>query len=228
MTTSSYMPGTDNGKADLLDHLANTLTTPAPLLMISDEDVASLKIDALAFRYSLLTLGEIQASSQCWGADKNNLRDGGNGSGEWPFIPTLPQPIATPVSPGIILRLSALVARIKASKNHTEAIGKDLWIVVSKQIIDPTTWKPALGIKIQAGHPIILWTKGNAAAIEIWVDRGDGHFSQLAINTEPNTTDNWPLPPAGTSAMWRYKAIYLLHDEQVGQWSDVISVSVGG
>ena len=55
-----------------------------------------------------------------------------------------------------------------------------------------------------------------------------GHFSQLAINTEPNTADNWPLPPAGTSAMWRYKAIYLLHDEQVGQWSDVISVSVGG
>jgi hypothetical protein len=125
-------------------------------------------------------------------------------------------------------RLSGLVARIKANKNYTEAIGKDLWIVVSKQIIDPTTWKPALAIKIQASHPIILWTKGNAAAIEIWGDRGDGHFSQLAINTEPNTADNWLLPPAGTSAMWRYKAIYLLHDEQVGQWSDVISVSVGG
>jgi hypothetical protein len=64
MTTSSYMPGTDNVKADLLDHLANTLPTYASLLMISDEDVASLKTDALAFRYSLLTLGEIQASSQ--------------------------------------------------------------------------------------------------------------------------------------------------------------------
>lgn len=110
-------------------------------------------------------------------------------------------------------RLSALVARIKASKNYTDAIGKDLWIVVSKQIIDLTTWKPALAIKIQASHPIILWTKGNAAAIEIW---GDGHFIQLAINTGPNTADNWPLPPLGTSAMWRYKAIYLLHDEQVG------------
>jgi hypothetical protein len=82
MTTSSYMPGTDNVKADLLDHLANTLPTYASLLMISDEDVASLKTDALAFRYSLLTLGEIQASSQNWGADKNILRDGGSGSGE--------------------------------------------------------------------------------------------------------------------------------------------------
>jgi hypothetical protein len=126
-------------------------------------------------------------------------------------------------------RLSALVARIKASKNYTEAIGKDLWIVGSKQNIDPSAWKPALAIKIQAGHPIIMWTKGNPAAIEILVDRGESNnFIQLTINTEPNTTDNWPLPPAGTSAMWRYKAIYLLHDEQVGQWSDVISVAVSG
>jgi hypothetical protein len=137
MTTSSYMPGTDNGKADLLDHHANTLPTYASLLMISDEDAAILKTDALAFRYDLLTLGEIQASSQSWVAHKNNLRDGGNGSGDWPFIPSLPQPIATPVSPGIIPRLSALVACIKASKNYTEAIGKDLWIVGSKQTIDP-------------------------------------------------------------------------------------------
>ncbi|MEY3788007.1 MAG: hypothetical protein RIQ94_1735 [Pseudomonadota bacterium] len=29
MTTSSYMPSTDNGKADLLDHLADTLPTYA-------------------------------------------------------------------------------------------------------------------------------------------------------------------------------------------------------
>ena len=53
-----------------------------PMLMISDEDMTNLKTDALAFRYSLLKLGEIQASSQSWGAHKNNLRDGGNGSGE--------------------------------------------------------------------------------------------------------------------------------------------------
>ena len=50
----------------------------------------------------------------------------------------------------------------------------------------------------------------------------------LIINTEPNTTDPTPLPVPGTSAVWNYKAIYRLHDEQVGQWSDVVSVTVGG
>ena len=62
-----------------------------------------------------------------------------------------------------------------------------------------------------------------------WVERGiDSPFTRLTINTEPNTTDTWPLPAPGASAILKYKAIYLLHDEQVGQWSDVLSISVGG
>ena len=37
-----------------------------------------------------------------------------------------------------------------------------------------------------------------------------------------------PANRPGTSAVWKYKAIYSLHDEQFGQWSDVVSVTVGG
>jgi|GEM_PF-7097406 len=65
-----------------------------------------------------------------------------------------------------------------------------------------------------------------AAAIGIWVDRGEGAgFVFLTINTEPNTNDTQPLP--ATSAIWKYKAIYRLHDEQVGHWIDVLSITVG-
>jgi len=41
--------------------------------------------------------------------------------------------------------------------------------------------------------------------------------------------DSWDtaaLPAAGTSAIWKYKAIYRFNDEQVGQWSDVANTSV--
>ena len=133
------------------------------------------------------------------------------------------------VMPGIIPRTTALVAHIKTLEKFTTAIGQDLWIIATPHLIDPTTRKPILNVQIKAGHPVILWTKGKASAIEIWVDRGDGNgFVFMTINTEPNTTDTTPLPAPGTSAMWKYKAIYRLHDEQVGQWSDVISISVGG
>jgi hypothetical protein len=204
MTTTSFMPHTDNGKADLLDHLANTLPAYAGLLSLSAESLAALTADAASFRYTLLALGVMHAYEQNWTAYKNQQRDGGSGSTGWPVKPELPQPMPPAVSPGIIKRLSALAAQIKTNSNYTEAIGMDCWLIGSKQIIDPSTWKPVLNIQLQAGHPIILWTKGKAAALEIWVERGvDSPFTRLTINTEPNTADTWPLPASGTSAMWK-------------------------
>ena len=227
MPANSYMPNTDSGKADLLDHLAATLPRYAAVLDVSDADLTSLKTDADAFRYTQHAQVDVQAYDQHWTAYKNQLRDGGSGTADWPVALALAVPIPPAVSPGIIPRLSALVAHLKTHKNYTPAIGQDLWLIRSVQVVDPNTWKPALSIQNKAGHPIIVWTKGQAAALEIWVDRGDGNnFVFLTINTEPNTTDTTPLP--ATSAAWKYKAIYRLHDEQVGQWSDVISVTVSG
>jgi hypothetical protein len=44
---------------------------------------------------------------------------------------------------------------------------KILWIVAASHAFDPTTLKPSLSIQIRAGHPVILWTKGKASAIEV-------------------------------------------------------------
>lgn len=229
MATTSYMPTDDSGKADLLDHLAATLPHYAELLEVSADAQAALKADADAFRHVLHAMNDMQAYAQHLTALKNNLRDGGTGNGDWPVPPTLPQPVPSAVPPGIIPRLSGLVAHLKTHPKYTPAIGQDLWIVGVAQIIDPSTWKPILSIQNSAGHPIIAWTKAKASALEIWVDRGDDKgFAFLTINTQPNTNDPAPLPAPGTSAVWKYKAIYRYHDEQVGQWSDVISVTVGG
>ena len=227
MTTNYFMPSTDSGKADLLDHFSSALPRYATLLDVSAVDIAALKADAEAFRYALHAQIDVLSYGQHWTAYKSVLRDGGSGTADWPITLTLATPVPPAVSPGVIARLAALAAHIKTHKNYTSAIGQDLWLIGSSQVVDTSTWKPILNIQNQAGHPIIVWSKGQASAIEIWVDRGDGNnFVLLAINTEPNTTDSSPLPVAG--AIWKYKAIYRLHDEQVGQWSDVMSVSVGG
>ena len=226
MTTNSFMPNTDGGKADLLDHVASTLPHYAALLAVTNEDLASFQADALAFRYTLKSLTDMQAYSHHWTEFKNLLRDGGAGSADWVVAPMLLEPMPAAVSPGIIPRFSTLVAHLKSHKNYTSAIGLDLGLIGSTTVEDPSTWKPILTAQNKAGHPIIAWTKGAAAAIEIWVDRGEGAgFVFLTINTEPNTSDSQPLP--ATSAVWKYKAIYRLHDEQVGHWSDVLSITVG-
>ncbi|MCX7101093.1 MAG: hypothetical protein NTX38_06265 [Methylobacter sp.] len=229
MTTNSFMPNNDGSRADLLDHLSATLPHYAELLSISADELNTLKADAACFRYTLQTMYDMQSNGQHWTAYKKLLRDGGNGTAEWPLAPKLAKPIPVAVSPGIIPRLSTLAARLKTHRNYTTAIGQDLWLVGTTTTFDPSAWKPVLSIQNKAGHPIIAWLKGKANALEIWVDRGDGNsFVFLTINTMPNTTDFSPLPPSGVSAAWKYKAIYLYHDEQVGQWSDVISCAVGG
>lgn len=229
MPTSSYMPSDDGGKAELLEHLAVILPKYAELLNISADDLNSLKADAVSFRYTLNSLYQSQSNSQHWTAFKNQQRDGGSGNGEWPLPFKLEEPVPPAVSPGIISRLSTLVASIKAHKNYTSAIGQDLWLIGVSKVLDPNSWKPVLSSQIKAGHPVIVWVKGKAGVLEIWVDRSDGKdFVFLNIHTEPNTTDTAPLPLAGTSAIWKYKAIYRLHDEQVGHWSDVMAVTISG
>ncbi|HUZ07851.1 MAG TPA: hypothetical protein VMV89_10245 [Candidatus Paceibacterota bacterium] len=44
----------------------------------------------------------------------------------------------------------------------------------------------------------------------------------------PNYNDPAPMPPAGQSALWKYKGIYIQADQRVGQWSDVVSLPVAG
>jgi hypothetical protein len=69
--------------------------------------------------------------------------------------------------------------------------------------------------------------KQGMASVEIQADRGTG-FVFLAIDTIPNYTDTAPMPAAGQSVLWKYKAIYRQGDDRVGQWSDVVSIPVAG
>ena len=55
-----------------------------------------------------------------------------------------------------------------------------------------------------------------------------GAFAFLTIDTVPDYLDTATLPVSGTSAVWRYKAIYRLNDEQVGSWSDIATIGVMG
>jgi hypothetical protein len=58
----------------------------------------------------------------------------------------------------------------------------------------------------------------------IEVDRGTGPWQFLAVDMVPHFEDTTPV---AAHATWKYRAIYLINDERVGQWSDVVSVAVG-
>lgn len=221
-----YLPSDDSGKAELLEHLANRLPAHATALGLTEADLNEVKADADAFRYTLTAAGIVQANSKLWTAFKNFQRDGGAGSTAYPNVANLPAPVPA-VPMGIVPRLTNLVARIKAARNYSEAIGQDLNIVGSIQISNADELKPTFDINLKAGHPQIVWTKGEADAIEIWADRGDNKgFTLFTIANTSRVPDITPLPANPTT--WKYKAIYRVKDAQVGSWSDVSALAVGG
>ena len=87
--------------------------------------------------------------------------------------------------------------------------------------------KPVIEITTRGGQPIIQWSKGDADALEIWVDRNDDRgFGLFTIANSPRITDTTPVP--ATPVQWKYKAIYRLKDDRIGDWSTITPVSVGG
>ena len=229
MPKNYYLPTDDSGKAELLEHLAAKLPAYSAVLDINSADLADLQADAIAFRYTLSVFNQMQSNAKQWTAYKNLLRDGTAGtpaSTAFPFQPSLPVAPSI-VTPGIVPRLTALVARLKAARNYTEAIGKDLNIVGTVQVMEIDEVKPIIEITTRGGQPIIQWSKGDADALEIWVDRNDDRgFGLFTIANSPRITDNTPLP--ATPVQWKYKAIYRLKDDRIGDWSTITPVSVGG
>ena len=227
MAKAYFLPTDDGGKDGLLTNVAGKLATYQATLGLSAGDVSSTVADQAFFHYTLTAQTAVANYAQQWTAYKKAAREGKEASlGPMPVPPTLGTAPAA-VAPGIFRRLASLVARIKAHPNYTEAIGQDLDIIGAEHTVDLTTIKPVLKLELQAGKPNVRWTKQGMGSLDIQVDRGSG-FVHLSNDTEPDYLDTAALPTAGQTALWKYKAIYRLHDEQVGQWSDVVSIAVGG
>ncbi len=225
---AAYFPNDDQGKADFMDNLAVKLPGYATVLGLTPADVTSVVNDAAMFNYIMDMQEAYKTNKQEVTRYKNILRDGPLGTplGAVPVPPTLGA--APALVPGAIFdRISKLAMRIKGNPAYNEAIGEDLGLVGDEQVIDIPNLKPVLKSRLDAGRPLIIWKKGPANSIDIYVDRKDGSgFVYLANDSQPDYLDTFPVPAGMPSAIWSYKAVYRIGDEQVGQFSEPISVTV--
>jgi hypothetical protein len=226
MAKSYFIPADEPGKRTWLNNFAAKLPTYAATVGVTPAEVTQTTADAAYFAFVMDAQNQHTKTTRDWTAYKNALRNGTT-VGAMPTTPALGVP-PTAVPAGIFGRVSAIAARIKKHPAYTEAMGQDLGIIGAEQTIDPTVMKPVLELTLQAGHPNVGWTKSGMDGIEIWVDRGTGTFAFLTIDTVPDYLDTYALPAYGASAVWKYKAIYRLNDEQVGSWSDVATIVVMG
>jgi hypothetical protein len=227
MPKAPYIPWGDQPKANWLDNLAVKLPTYEAVLGLTPADTASVAADAAMFNYIVDMQEAYKTFKQDVSYYKDFLRDGGPGAfGPLPVAPVLPIPPA-PVQKGIFDRIRNMVGRIKRHSAYNQSMGEDMGIVGDEQTIDIPNLKPVLKSRLDAERPLIIWNKGAADRINIYVDRKDGAgFVFLATDSYPDYLDTFTLPAGQNSAVWDYKARYLIGDEPVGLFSDIISVTV--
>ena len=121
----------------------------------------------------------------------------------------------------------ALAKRIKAHPAYTAAFGNLLGIVGPEDTTDISTLKSDItGEDKKGGVVEIDFNLANSEGVNIYSRRdGDADFKFLARDTSPTYVDNRPLLVAGKPELREYKAIFVVGDLEVSQFSDEITVN---
>ena len=162
-----------------------------------------------------------------------------SGSGPAPVVlpvftaPALPTGVA-PVPPGVLNRLFDMVALVKASPGYDETIGHDLLIVESPVTTDTAAVDhavPQVKIDVVQGATgkaaKIVFIKHGHAGVYAECKRGAANFEFLAIDTNSPYLDERPLLVAGTPEMRQYRLRFWDKGTPNGDWTDIITVTVG-
>jgi hypothetical protein len=230
MSKNPFMPRTDAGKSNFQHNFGDKLAGAAGYKTkygISTGQVTDIQDGDAYFKYWLDVLEEVDTFKRKVTAFKNELRDGVPPGAVASLPPAVPVFAAAPtaVDPGIFARSGALGSSIKSHKDYVVSDGQDMGLEgTQKAAPDVVHAKPVLKIVLIAGKPEIQWAKGLFDAIWIEVDRDGTGYKFLTIDTEPDYSDTAALP--ASAALWKYRAIYIFHDEKVGEMSDEVSVSV--
>ncbi len=191
-------------------------------------ELDALKKDCDAWDYCMKVNTSIQMFAQDYTKFKLLLRKGNKNEfvTDFPILSEFGE-IPAVVAANIQLRFRQAAGKAKNSANYTKAIGKDLGIEPVQQTFDPTTGKPTLKIKINANRPILSFVKNKYKGLIIYKDEGDGYvYLTTALKCKYN--DMSALPEPNTSAIWKYKAIYVWDGNEAGHWSDEITIVVRG
>jgi len=225
---NSAIPRDDVGRLGLLRHLNASLPSMADLLGVPTDMLTRLDKAMVSFGFVLDYQNALKNAAEGAVALKVAVRDGPVTGALVVHPVTLPTPPEGPLFEAIYDFLVELIAFIKGQPHYTDAIGQTLNILpIKASPVDVDSLQPTLSVKFVNDQPYLDWAKAGMEALEIEVDRGNG-FTLLTIDTHPGHLDTAPLPPAGTTALWRYRGIYRLKDQRVGQWSAVLEVAVKG
>jgi hypothetical protein len=121
----------------------------------------------------------------------------------------------------------AMVRRIKAAPGYTVALGELLGIIGPEDSTDLSTAKPTLqGADKRGGRVEVGFNLLTSEGVNIYSQRdGDTDFKFLSRDTCSPYLDTRPLLVAGKPELRQYRAIFVVGDQEVSQFSDDLTVN---
>ena len=94
---------------------------------------------------------------------------------------------------------------------------------------DPNTYKTVLKVTVEADVVKVAFTKKGVDAVAIYTRlRGTAIWRKLAMDTLSPYFDNSPLAQTGVAEKREYMARGVLHDQEIGVDSDIVTITFGG
>lgn len=126
-------------------------------------------------------------------------------------------------------RVRSSVRLIKAQPAYSEAIGRDLGIVITGGgVLREQGRKPQLRVARATGVVRLKFAKEGFDGINLYRERTEGGWDFLGRNTRSPLEDRTPLSRPGQPEVRRYRAIFVSKDTEVGEPSDTLHVSFSG
>ncbi len=200
MAKSDYVPKSDGDFLAWLENLAHNAEAHQAELILSPALSIKLKSAPVDFRAKLAASIQAQAAYNQASQEKKASRREHEATAR------------------------AAARQAKASDGYTEALGALLQIIGPEDSTDYSSLKPDLTAADQGGGKVELsFSKLRTDGVNIYAfDEAKGQFAFLARDTQAPYLDNRPLAAPGKPELRRYKAVYVLGDEEIGLSSDEI------
>ena len=227
MKHEKVVPGSDISKKKWVIKFAKGLGVHGPDLGVPPATITATKADADYFSDLLTYVETTTLYSSNLVTYKNDMI-----SGDSTVIADIPAFVAMPahvaVLPGIFTRARILVASLKLNKKLTPVMIQDMGLEGSEIIFDFDNIVVNAKVEMRNSHPYSHWNHQGTDAVDIKCDYDDklGMVPVARISSVHYMDPR--LPAAGVEVLYKYQYRYVVKDEQVGNWSDTITIAVKG
>ena len=228
MSHAKFIPTSDADKGIWLNNFTAKFAVYAVLLGFTPAEVTAQQKDNAFYQFLISTIEMFRQYLLNLAGYKNMAKHANAQQhiGAFPAPPSLAT-VPAAVAEGIFDRVAKTATRIKAHVNYSENIGSDLGIISPVETVDVAAMQPEIKYKLEVGKPHLKWVKGYSDAVDLYADRNDGQgFILVGRLIRNEYLDATPLATGKVYDEWKYKAIYIIADVQVGLYSQIISVDV--